>query len=173
MPRAPRSTKDHREKGPKTVTTAVITMSDTRTHETDESGLIIKELLEGYGHKVIRHVVCRDEPSLLNEELDRILSVGVDAVLINGGTGLAPRDISIETVSLRLEKKMDGFGELFRLLSYEEIGSAAMLSRALAGTSQGVLIFCLPGSPDAVRLGMDKLILPELSHIIGLVKKQG
>ncbi len=171
MPKEPQSTKEHRETGPKSVTAAIITMSDTRMLETDESGRLIKELLEGNGHKVVRHTVCKDEPSQLNKEMDRLLALGVDIIIIDGGTGVSPRDITVETVGLRLEKRIEGFGELFRQLSYEEIGSAAMLSRAMAGVCQGAVVFCLPGSPEAVRLGMGCLILPELGHLVGLVRK--
>ena len=167
----PRSTRAHKERSPKSVTAAIITMSDTRTPETDDSGRIIRQLLKSGGHKVVQHVICRDEPSELNRELDQILSRNVDTVIVNGGTGVSPRDITIETISLRLEKKLDGFGELFRMLSYDEIGSAAMVSRAVAGTCGDVVIFCLPGSPDAVRLALKKLVLPEITHIVGLVKR--
>jgi len=160
----------HRVEGPGTVTVAIVTVSDTRTADTDESGRVIKDFLRKKGHKVARHAVCLDEPSKINAEFDASLATGCDIIIFNGGTGIAPRDVTVETVDLRLEKRIDGFGELFRQLSYEEIGSAAMLSRAIAGTCQGKIVFCVPGSPDAVRLAMQKLILPELGHMVGLVK---
>jgi len=160
----------HRIAGPKSVTVAIVTVSDTRTAETDENGRVIEDALVRNGHKVIRYAVCLDEPSKINAEFDASLATGCDTIIFNGGTGISPRDLTIETIGLRLEKRIDGFGELFRQLSYEEIGGAAMLSRAVAGTCQGKVIFCVPGSPDAVRLAMQKLILPELSHMVGLVK---
>ncbi len=162
--------KKHREIGPKTVTAAIITVSDTRTPRTDESGGAIRAALQEKGHKVLRYAVCPDEPPRISQELGSSLATGCDVVIINGGTGIAQRDVTIETVSLHLEKKLEGFGEIFRQLSYKEIGSSAMLSRAVAGTYQGAMVFCLPGSPEAVRLAMDKLILPELGHIVGLIK---
>lgn len=162
--------KKHRVEGPKSVTAAIVTVSDTRTPETDESGRVIKAALAKKGHKIDRYAVCLDEPSRINKEFDASLATGCDIIIFNGGTGIAPRDVTVETVGLRLEKHIDGFGELFRQLSYEEIGGAAMLSRAVAGTCQGRIIFCVPGSPEAVRLALDHLILPELGHMVGLVK---
>jgi len=162
--------KKHRVEGPKSVTVAIVTVSDTRTYKTDESGRLIEERLIAKGHKVVRHGLCLDEPSKIEKELRASLATGCDVVIFNGGTGIAPRDVTFETVAPRLEKRIDGFGELFRQLSYKEIGSAAMLSRAVAGTIGEVVVFCLPGSPDAAALAMEDLILPELSHIIGLTK---
>ena len=160
----------HRVEGPKSVTVAVVTVSDTRTPETDENGRVIRESLVKKGHKVVRHAICLDEPTKINKELNASLATGCDVIIFNGGTGIAPRDVTVETVGLRLEKRIDGFGELFRHLSYKKIGSAAMLSRAVAGTCQSTIVFCLPGSPNATKLAVDYLILPELSHIVGLVK---
>jgi molybdenum cofactor biosynthesis protein B len=162
--------KKHRVEGPKSITAAIITVSDTRTAETDESGRAIKDALVKKGRRIIRYAVCLDDPSNINAEFDASLATDCDIIIFSGGTGIAPRDITVETVGLRLEKRIDGFGELFRQLSYEEIGGAAMLSRAVAGTCQGKIVFCVPGSPDAVRLAMQKLILPELGHMVGLVK---
>jgi len=162
--------KRHRIEGPKRVTAAIVTVSDTRTFKTDESGRMIEKLLTDKGHRVARHGLCLDEPSRIAEELKVSLATDSDAIIFNGGTGIAPRDVTIETIAPRLEKRIDGFGELFRQLSYVKIGGAAMLSRAMAGTIGEVVVFCLPGSPDAASLAMEKLILPELSHIIGLTK---
>ena len=150
----------HRVAGPKNVTAAIVTVSDTRTYKTDESGRLIKERLIAKGHKVVRHGLCLDEPSEIEKELKASLATGCDVIIFNGGTGIAPRDITFETVAPRLEKRIDGFGELFRQLSYKEIGSAAMLSRAVAGTIGEAVVFCLPGSPGAVSLAMEDLILP-------------
>ena len=170
MIKTPRSTKEHKERSPKSITTAIITMSDSRTLETDESGRAIRDFLESDGLKVAQHVICKDEPLELDQELDNALAAKVDAIIINGGSGVSPRDVTIEVVSPRLEKTMEGFGELFRMISYQEIGSSAMLSRATAGVCNGVAIFCLPGSPDAVKLAMNRLILPEIRHIVGMIR---
>ncbi len=160
----------HRAAGPKSVTAAIVTVSDTRTYKTDDSGRLIEELLTAKGHKVVRHGLCLDDPSRIEDELRASLATGCGVVIFNGGTGIAPRDVTIETVAPRFEKRIGGFGELFRQLSYKEIGSAAMLSRAVAGTMGEAVVFCLPGSPEAVLLAMKDLILPELSHMIGLTK---
>jgi len=170
MARASPTARKHMVAGPKSVSVAVVTVSDTRTYKTDESGSLIEQLLTAKGHAVVRHGLCLDEPSRIKAELRTSLATGCDVIIFNGGTGIAPRDVTFETISPRLEKRIDGFGELFRLLSYKDIGSAAMLSRAVAGTIGGVVVFCLPGSPNAVSVAMEKLILPELSHIIGLTK---
>jgi molybdenum cofactor biosynthesis protein B len=170
MAKTSSTAKKHRVEGPKSVTAAIVTVSDTRTYKTDESGRLIEEQLIAKGHKVVRHGLCLDDPSRIEKELKASLATGCDVIIFNGGTGIAPRDITFETIAPRLEKRIDGFGELFRQLSYKEIGSAAMLSRAVAGTIGEVVVFCLPGSPDAVSLAMGELILPELSHIIGLTK---
>lgn len=162
--------KKHRVEGPKSVTAAIVTVSDTRTYKTDESGRLIEAKLIAKGHKVVRHGLCMDERSRIDKELKASLATDCDVIIFNGGTGISPRDITFETIAPRLEKRIDGFGELFRQLSYKEIGSAAMLSRAVAGTIGEVVVFCLPGSPDAVSLAMKDLIIPELSHIIGLTK---
>jgi molybdenum cofactor biosynthesis protein B len=144
---------------------AVITISDTRAHETDVSGRAIVELLEGAGHVVAKRQILRDEPM---DVRDAVLANvgGVDAIITTGGTGITSRDSTYEAVASIFEKHLDGFGELFRMLSYEEIGSAAMMTRATAGIARGTAIFLLPGSEHAVRLGMTKLILPELGHVV-------
>ncbi len=170
MVRTPPSVKRHREEGPKSVKAAVITVSDTRTLDTDDSGKYIKQAFEEKGHEVVGHSLCKDEEFELKAVLDKNFKIHCDVIVINGGTGIAPRDITIETVEDVLEKRIDGFGELFRQLSYEEIGTPAMLSRAVAGTSRGRIVFCLPGSPDAVRLAMDRLVLPELGHLVHMAK---
>lgn len=144
---------------------AVLTISDTRALETDVSGRAIVELLEGAGHVVAKRQILRDEPK---DVRDAVLANvgGVDAIVTTGGTGITTRDSTYEAVAGLLEKRLDGFGELFRSLSYEEIGSAAMMTRATAGVARGTAIFILPGSEHAVRLGMTKLILPELGHVV-------
>jgi molybdenum cofactor biosynthesis protein B len=144
---------------------AVITVSDTRAHETDVSGRAIVELLEDAGHVVAKRQILRDEPM---DVRDAVLAnvADVDAIITTGGTGITSRDSTYEAVASIFEKHLDGFGELFRMLSYEEIGSAAMMTRAAAGVARGTAIFLLPGSEHAVRLGMTKLILPELGHVV-------
>jgi len=153
------------------VTCAIVTVSDSRTAETDTSGALVRERLESAGHRVVAYDVLPDEPSHVRS---RILSLcdqrSCHAVLLTGGTGLASRDTTYEALASILEKRLDGFGELFRMLSYEEIGAAAMLSRALAGVRGSTLLFSMPGSPGAVRLAMDKLILPQLGHLAWLVR---
>jgi molybdenum cofactor biosynthesis protein B len=144
---------------------AVLTISDTRTEETDASGRAIVDLLRHAGHSVESKAIVRDEPDQVRTLVGA--SIGrVDAVITTGGTGITSRDSTYEAIERLLEKRLDGFGELFRSLSYAEIGSAAMLTRATAGTAHGTAIFMLPGSENAVRLGMTKLILPELGHVV-------
>ncbi len=156
----------HRKDAVSCVPTVVVTVSDTRTLETDTGGLLVAELLEGAGHSVADRVIVPDEPDAIASALDAALSrAGCQAVIFTGGTGVAPRDVTPDTIEPRLARLVPGFGELFRLLSYEDIGSAAILSRALAGISDGRVVFVLPGSRGAVRLAMEKLILPEIGHL--------
>lgn len=145
---------------------AVITMSDSRTPETDASGQAIREAVVAAGHKVIRYALVKDDPAQLRPELLAALDDRDVAVIVtNGGTGISLRDNAYETIVALLDKRLDGFGELFRMLSYEEIGAAAMLSRAVGGIARGRVVFSLPGSTKAVRLGMEKLILPQAGHL--------
>jgi len=161
------SVHEHKEKGKKSIRCFVITVSDTRDESTDTSGQTIKALLSGEGHSNAGYRIVKDEPvqieALLNEALG---SENIDAVIVNGGTGIAPRDGTFEVVNRFLEKKLDGFGEIFRYLSYLDIGSAAIMSRAAAGTARGKVLISLPGSKGAVALAMEKLILPELRHMV-------
>lgn len=145
----------------------VATVSDTRTVETDKSGKLIKELILEKGHECIDHVIVKDEKQQIQELiLDVVTENKVDAILLTGGTGISARDVTIEAVENIIEKEINGFGELFRMLSYQEdIGSSAMLSRAISGVVNGKVIFAMPGSTGAVKLAMNKLILPELHHI--------
>ncbi|PPA70708.1 MogA/MoaB family molybdenum cofactor biosynthesis protein [Jeotgalibacillus proteolyticus] len=164
---------DHRKKSPNKVACKIITVSDTRTEETDKSGKKIKQLLEQAGHEIIEYEIVTDEKLLIQTSVQSAIhNPDIDAVLLNGGTGLAKRDITIEVVQPLLEKEITGFGELFRFLSYrDDIGSAAILSRAAAGTSEETAVFAMPGSTGAVTLAMEKLILPELGHIIMELQK--
>lgn len=163
------SVEEHKAMAPRRVVCAVITASDTRTEETDDAGRYVTEALRRAGHQVTYYAVVRDEEEAVRGALEEALDKA-SVVIINGGTGLTPRDVTIETVEPLMEKRLEGFGELFRWLSYREIGSAAMMSRALAGVVRGCFVACLPGSPAAVRLGMEKLLLPELGHIVQQVR---
>jgi molybdopterin adenylyltransferase len=145
---------------------AVITLSDTRTAETDRSGQYIREAVEASGHFVARYAIVPDDPQRIRAEVCAAIDdENVAVIVTNGGTGIAVRDTAYETIVELLDKRLDGFGELFRMLSYEEIGSAAMLSRAVGGISRGKVLFSLPGSTNAVRLGLDRLILPQAGHL--------
>jgi molybdenum cofactor biosynthesis protein B len=157
---------------PASVTCFVLTVSDTRTPDTDTSGRAIRHLLENAGHHIAGRAIVPDEPSLVAEIVKaEVATARAQVVIITGGTGLTSRDGSYEAIDSLLDKRLDGFGELFRMLSYHDIGPAAMLSRATAGTAGRTAIFLLPGSEKAVRLAMDKLILPELGHIVQQVGK--
>ena len=161
------SAEEHRQSAPPAVRCAVITVSDSRTPATDKSGQLIVEGLQAGGHSVVEHVVIPDEPVPMREALLKyVASAEVDAVLLTGGTGIAARDQTPDTIAGMLTKELPGFGELFRMLSYQEIGAAAMLSRALGGMIENTLVLAMPGSTTAVRLAMDKLILPELGHLV-------
>ena len=151
---------------------AVVTLSDTRTEQTDTSGRRIREMLTGEGHAVERSAIIPDDPSQLALLLDQLLiDSNVDVILTNGGTGISGRDNTIAVVESKLTLPLPGFGELFRMLSWEQIGSGAMLSRAVGGVAQGKLIFALPGSTKAVELAMSKLILPEIRHLLRELRK--
>ena len=157
----------HRESAPETVRVAILTISDTRTPETDTGGDIAQELLEGAGQEVVERRIVRDEVSgIRNNLVDLLARSDVDAVVTTGGTGISARDTTYEVVDRMIEKKLDGFGEVFRMLSYEEIGSAAIMSRALAGSVGSKFLASLPGSRNAVRLAVEKLLVPELAHIV-------
>lgn len=154
------------------VVCAIVTVSDTRTEETDKSGQLIRELLEHQGHRIGDYRIVKDEPDQIRVLLEIFRDEGnIAVVLITGGTGLARRDTTYEAVSDVLDKTLDGFGELFRSLSYDEIGSGAMLSRATAGVLGSMAVFSMPGSTAAVRLAMEKLILPELGHVAYLLQE--
>jgi molybdenum cofactor biosynthesis protein B len=150
----------------------VLTISDTRTLETETSGRAIADLLTGAGHVVVDRALVRDEPLDVTRLVSqRAARADVDAILTTGGTGLSSRDSTYEALAELFDKRLDGFGELFRALSFDEIGPAAMLSRACAGTVDGCIVFAMPGSEHAVRLAMTRLILPELSHVIQQLRK--
>jgi molybdenum cofactor biosynthesis protein B len=163
---------EHKSAAPASIGCAIITCSDTRTPETDLSGQHIRKLLEEQGHRVIEYQVVKDDPY----QIQLRVALGtvnplVHAIIVNGGTGIARRDSTFEAVDAMLEKRLDGFGQLFRQLSYQEIGSAAIMTRATAGVIQGRVVFSIPGSEHAVRLAMEKLILPELGHLVQQLTK--
>jgi molybdenum cofactor biosynthesis protein B len=155
----------HRETSPGSVRCFVLTISDSRTEADDTSGTAIVEALTAAGHVVTGRKILRDDPGPVAEAIRRA-TVSADVVITTGGTGITSRDSTYEAISGLLDKHLDGFGELFRMLSYEEIGAAAMLSRACAGTIRKTAVFSLPGSDKAVRLAMSKLLIPELGHIV-------
>ncbi len=156
----------HRTDAPTHVACFVVTCSDSRAQADDVSGRALREGLEAAGHAVVGQTVVRDEPEQIRAAIERGLEGGARAVLVTGGTGITRRDQTVEAVRPLLDKEVPGFGELFRMLSFQEIGSAAWLSRTLAGTVRGALVFVLPGSPNAVRLALERLILPELGHAV-------
>ena len=160
------SVSDHKAAAPSRVGVCVLTVSDSRTEDTDTSGRAIRDLLTAAGHDVADSRLVRDEPAAVRALVEGALAnPSVQVVITTGGTGITSRDGTLEAVASLLDKRLDGFGELFRALSYEQIGAAAMLSRAVAGTIGRKAVFVLPGSEHAVRLAMTKLILPELGHI--------
>jgi len=158
---------EHKATSPQSVGCYVVTVSDTRTEATDTGGRAIVELLSAAGHRVVGRSIVRDDPEQLRDAIGRQLAnPDVHVVVTTGGTGITSRDCTVEAVNSMLWKRLDGFGELFRMLSYEEIGSGAMMSRALAGTVAGRVIVALPGSEAAVRLALEKLLIPELGHLV-------
>jgi molybdopterin adenylyltransferase len=160
------SHQEHRHQAPGSVRCAVITVSDTRTPETDTSGQYIQQALQQAGHRISAYLIVKDEPAEIRRFLQHhIHAADTEAILLSGGTGLSHRDGTYEVVQSCLEKELSGFGELFRWLSYAEIGSAAMMSRATAGVAAGTVVVSMPGSSAAVRLAMEKLVLPELAHM--------
>ncbi len=160
-------TDEHREKAPKSIGFGVVTVSDTRTDEDDTSGKAIIEIMNGVGHRFARKVIVMDDIEQIQKALRELLEDGkIQAVVVNGGTGVSKRDVTLEAALDFEEKGLPGFGELFRVLSFEEIGSAAMMSRATAFVTEGKVVFCLPGSERAVRLATTRLIAPEVAHMV-------
>jgi molybdenum cofactor biosynthesis protein B len=161
------SYKEHKDKSPKTVTCAVLIISDSRTEDTDESGKLIKQRLSQNGHRVLAYAILKNDADTIREKMEELLGQEeLQVIITSGGTGASHRDVTVETVSPILEKKLDGFGELFRSLSYQEIGTASIMSRAIAGIARDKIIICIPGSLGAAELSIDKIILPEIGHMI-------
>ena len=162
----------HKAEAPKSVRCYVLTVSDTRTEENDTSGRAIADLLSAAGHTVAARAIVKDDPASVRATIARQLaSTDVQAIITTGGTGITSRDSTFEAVDALLEKRLDGFGELFRMLSFEQIGPAAMMSRASAGLAAGKIVVSLPGSEGAVRLAMERLLLPELGHLVQQASK--
>ncbi|MBI3072151.1 MAG: molybdenum cofactor biosynthesis protein MoaB [Deltaproteobacteria bacterium] len=162
---------DHKSKAPETVRVGLLTVSDTRTTDNDEGGRSLREMCERRGHVVVAQRIVCDEATPIVAAVSEFVASRAEAVLVTGGTGLAPRDITIEAIAPLFEKRIDGFGELFRALSFRAIGSSAMLSRAAAGVHRGVVVFVMPGSPAAVKLAMEDLVLPELAHAVSIARR--
>lgn len=164
---SPSSDVEHKAAAPRSVGCYVMTISDTRTETTDTSGRAIADLLEGAGHRIAGRTIIKDDPDLVRSAIERqFANPEVQVIITTGGTGITSRDSTYEAVSGMLHKTLNGFGELFRMISYEQIGSAAMLSRACAGLVGGRIVVSLPGSEAAVRLAMERLIIPELGHLV-------
>lgn len=167
------SVEEHKAKGKRSIRCFVLTVSDTRDETTDSSGQLIKSQLSDEGHQLAGYRIVKDEPAEIEALLrDAIADRGVEAIIVNGGTGISPRDGTYEVIGRLLDKRLDGFGEIFRYLSYLDIGSAAVMSRAVAGSAQGKILISLPGSKGAVALAMEKLILPELRHMVSQLQGQ-
>jgi len=165
------SAEQHRQNSPTKVRCAVITVSDTRSLETDSSGQAIVDSLEEAGHEVAERAIVPDDPTRIEQLVQRLAqSSEIEAILLTGGTGIAARDQTPDTLAKMLTQELPGYGELFRMLSYQEIGPAAMLSRAFGGLIGETVLLTMPGSTAAVRLAMEKLILPELSHLVSLAR---
>lgn len=171
-PTSSASVDQHRAAAPDAIRCAVLTISDSRTTDTDTSGTLIQSALRAAAHDVVDYRIVPDEPTAIRDTLTSWAeTASIQAILTNGGTGIAARDTTYEVISSLLDARIDGFGELFRMLSYAEIGSAAMLSRAVAGVYRGRVLIAMPGSANAVRLALDKLVIPELAHLVYEVTK--
>ncbi len=166
------SQRSHKAEGPRFVSCYVLTVSDTRTEATDTSGQAIIELLTAAGHLVAGHRIVRDEPADVERiVVEQLANNDLDVIITTGGTGITSRDSTYEAIDRLLDKRLDGFGELFRMLSFNDIGPAAMISRATAGVARGKIVAALPGSEGAVRLAMSELLIPELGHLVQQVRK--
>jgi len=158
---------EHKHQAPKSVDCAVVIISGTRTEKTDESGKLIMQALKSSGHQVVSYSILKNDAALIGHKLDELLGEeGLQVIITSGGTGVSRLDITVEAAFPILEKKLDGFGELFRFLTYREIGTPSIMSRAMAGVARGKVIICLPGSVGAVKLAMEKIILPEIGHLV-------
>ncbi len=167
-----RPSAEHRQQAPASVRCFVLTVSDTRTPDTDTSGQAIVDRLTASGHTIAGRTLVKDDPAQVRAVVgSQLVNADVDAIITTGGTGITSRDTTYEAIDALLDKRLDGFGELFRMLSYEDIGPAAMMSRATAGLARGRIVIALPGSEAAVRLALDRLVLPELGHMVQQARK--
>ncbi|MFC2059891.1 molybdenum cofactor biosynthesis protein B [Chloroflexota bacterium] len=157
---------EHKHESPTSVSCAILTISDSRTEPDDDSGRLIRQRLEDNNHRVIAHGILKNDADSIKKEIHELLGGEAQIIIASGGTGIGSRDVTVETISPILDKKLDGFGELFRSLTYHEIGTGSIMSRAMAGVARGKVIICLPGSPDAANLAMDRIILPEMGHLV-------
>jgi len=158
---------EHKHKAPQTVTCAVLTISDSRTEQDDESGGLIKQRLSENGHRVVFYSILKNDAEAIKKKIDELLrQEELQVIITSGGTGVSHRDITVDTIEPILEKKLEGFGELFRLLTYQEIGTGSIMSRAIAGVAKGKVILCLPGSLGAAKLATERIILPEIGHLV-------
>ena len=162
---------EHKAYAPGCLAFAVLTASDSRRLSADDSGHQIVTMLETAGHRVVQRQVVADDVAAIGAALEQALAEGADVVVLNGGTGFSPRDVSVEAVIPRLDRAIEGFGELFRMLSHGQVGAAAMLSRAVAGVVGQSVVYVVPGSPKAVELAMRELILPETGHLLGQIRR--
>lgn len=158
---------EHKQQAPRSVNCAVVIISDSRTEQSDQSGKLIMTALKKNGHRVMSYSILKNDAASVAGKLGELLNEeDLQVIITSGGTGIGRRDITIETVLPILEKKLDGFGELFRFLTYQEIGTGSIMSRAMAGVARGKVIICLPGSAGAVELAVERIILPEIGHLI-------
>ncbi len=158
---------EHKHTSPKNVNCAVLIISNSRTEQNDESGKLIIKALKENGHRVVSYCILKNDADPIRKKLDELLAdESLQVIITSGGTGISHLDVTVETISPLLEKKLDGFGELFRFLTYQELGSGSILSRAIGGVARGKVILCLPGSVGAVSLAMEKIILPEIGHLV-------
>jgi len=158
---------EHRHAAPESVNCAVIIVSDSRTEQDDESGKLIMQRLTDNGHKVVFYGILKNDEAAIRAKIEELIAqTELNVILTSGGTGASHRDITVDTIEPMLEKHLDGFGELFRHLTYQEIGTGSILSRAVAGIIKGKVVLCFPGSLNAATLAMDKIILPELGHLV-------
>ncbi len=158
---------EHKQEAPKSVNCTVLIISNTRTEQNDESGKLIMQALEENGHQVVTYCILKNDADSIKKKLgELLLKESLEVIITSGGTGISHLDVTVETISQALEKKLDGFGELFRFLTHQELGSGSIMSRAIAGVARGKVILCLPGSVGAVSLAMEKIILPEIGHLV-------
>jgi len=163
---------EHKQQAPRVVRCFVVTVSDTRTEANDTGGRAVADLLTAAGHVVSGRALVKDDALQVRDVVEaQLANAEVDVVITTGGTGITSRDTTYEVIDALIDKRLDGFGELFRMLSYDQVGAAAMMSRATAGLARGHIVIALPGSEAAVRLAMEKLVLPELGHLVQQARK--